>query len=242
VAGQLEPIPVVNQRLGSPGEERFDIITRLEEAPAALAVLRQGLERSPALHAVEEALGQAFGVLWRCFRSGGTLFLAGNGGSMADALHISGELLKSFKRPRPAPEAHRARLAALPGGEALAAHLQQGMRALVLGANLSLRSAVDNDVPLPNMALAQELYALGRPGDVLLGISTSGNAQNVLYAATVARALGVTVIGLTGARGGKLAEAADVAIRVPATETDAAQTLHQQVYHVLCDMLEAQLF
>ncbi len=241
VVSHLDPMPVESQRtapaVGTPDAASLEV-----EAPAAAAALREALRRMPAPAEVESALVQAFNVLWHCFRTGGTLFLAGNGGSMADAMHISGELLKSFKRPRPMPEAHRARLASLPDGEALAAHLQQGLRAIVLGANLSLRSAVDNDIPLPNVALAQELHALARPGDVLLGISTSGNAQNVLHAATAARAMGMTVLGLTGARGGRLAEVADVAIRVAAHETDIAQTLHQQVYHALCDMLEAQMF
>jgi phosphoheptose isomerase len=241
VVNHLEPIPVASQRTLPPvatlNTARLDV-----EAPAAAGVLREVLRQMPAPAEMESALVQAFNALWRCFRTGGTLFLAGNGGSMADAMHISGELLKSFKRPRPLPEAYRARLAALPDGEALAAHLQQGLRAVVLGANLSLRSAVDNDIPLPNVALAQELVALARPGDVLLGISTSGNAQNVLHAATAARALGMTVLGLTGARGGRLAGMADVTISVPAHETDVAQTMHQQVYHALCDMLEAQMF
>jgi phosphoheptose isomerase len=240
VVSQLQRVPVASQCVDGAAGELLDITSTIHESAPAV-VLRKALERMPALAAVEGALAQSFNVLWRCFRTGGTLFLAGNGGSMADALHISGELLKSFKRARPIPEAHRARLSSLPGGEALAAHLQQGMRAVVLGANLSLRSAVDNDLPVPGMALAQELYALARPGDVLLAISTSGNAQNVLYAATVAHALGVTVIGLTGSRGGQLADQADMVIRVPAAETDAAQTLHQQAYHALCDMLEAQL-
>jgi phosphoheptose isomerase len=237
----LEPIPVVSQR-SWPGDGALKAAALEDQAPAAAARLRSALEQTAVLGEVEEPLVQAFNVLYRCFRTGGTLFLAGNGGSMADALHISGELLKSFKRPRPLPEEWRARLAALPEGGALATHLQQGLRAVVLGANLSLRSAVDNDLPLPNLALAQELCALARPGDVLLGISTSGNAQNVIYAATAARALGLAVIALTGRRGGRLAEAADVSIKVPAAETDAVQTLHQQVYHGLCDMLEAQLF
>jgi phosphoheptose isomerase len=259
VVSRLAPIPVVSQRIGPAEEAEAQSPPARHSEPAAChsehseetqpqftdsaaaAVLRQATEQNPALRQLEGVLVQAFNVLWRCFRTGGTLFLAGNGGSMADALHISGELLKAFKRPRPIPEAHRARLSSLPGGQALMAHLQQGMRAVVLGANLSLRSAVDNDISLPGMALAQELYALVRPGDVLLAISTSGNAQNVLYAATVARALGATVIGLTGSRGGQLADQADVVIKVPAAETDAAQMLHQQVYHALCDMLEAQL-
>jgi phosphoheptose isomerase len=242
IVERLAPIPVISQRLEQATNGTVGLKRALEMSLDAACVLEAGVARYPALREVETALVQAFNVLWRCFRTGGTLYLAGNGGSMADALHISGELLKAFKRPRRLTDAHRARLAAWPEGRALADHLQGGMRAIALGANLSLRSAVDNDIALPNLALAQELYVLARPGDVLWGISTGGNAQNVLYAATVAHALGMTVIGLTGAQGGRLAESADVAIRAPAAETDAAQTLHQQIYHVLCDMLEAQLF
>jgi len=239
ITQQLAPIPVQSQRLEGPwrvGGAPLD-----DDAPAAM-LLQRWLERNPAPRELAESIRQVFRALWHSLYNGGTLFLAGNGGSMADALHISGEMLKSFKRPRPLPEAHQLRLKSLPHGEALAQHLQRGLRAVVLGANLSLRSAMDNDIPVPNVALAQELYALARPGDVFMGISTSGDARNVLYAATVARALGLTVIGLTGAQGGALAPLCDVAIKVPASETDVVQTWHQQVYHLLCDMLEAQMF
>jgi len=180
--------------------------------------------------------------LVRCFRAGGTLFLCGNGGSMADALHISGELLKSYVRRRPLPERLRERLAAQPDGELLARNLEPGLRAVVLGANPSLASAVANDAPDRDVNLAQELLALARPGDVLLGISTSGNARNVIYAAQTARALGLTVIALTGEDGGRLAGLADVAIRVPARRTDRVQELHVQCYHALCEMLEIEFF
>jgi phosphoheptose isomerase len=240
VTQQLEPIPVCSQRLEDPWHVG-DTAPLEDDAPAAAVLLRRWLERNPAPHTLAESIRQAFRALQHSLYNGGTLFLAGNGGSMADALHISGELLKSFKRPRPLPEAHQLRLKSLPHGEALAQHLQRGLRAVVLGANLSLRSAMENDSPLPNLALAQELYALARPGDVFMGISTSGDARNVLYAASVARALGLTVIGLTGAHGGALAPLCDVAVRVPASETDVVQTWHQQVYHLLCDMLEAQM-
>jgi phosphoheptose isomerase len=241
ITQEMAPLPVQSQRLGDPGH--IGNVAPLEDdAPAAAKLLQRWLERNPAPRELADSISQAFRVLWHSLGTGATLFLAGNGGSMADALHISGELLKAFKRPRPIPEEHALRLRALPYGAPLAQHLQRGLRAVVLGANLALRSAVDNDIPQPNIALAQELYALARPGDVLLGISTSGNASNVLYAATVARALGLTVIGLTGASGGALAESCDVVIKVPAGETDAVQTWHQQVYHLLCDMLEVQAF
>jgi D-sedoheptulose 7-phosphate isomerase len=184
----------------------------------------------------------AFHELARCFRAGGTLFLCGNGGSMADALHVSGELAKSYVRRRPLPERLHARLAAQPDGELLARNLEPGLRAVVLGANPSLASAVANDAPDRDVNLAQELLALARPGDMLLGISTSGNARNVLYAAQTARALGLTVIALTGEDGGRLAELADVTVRVPARRTDRVQELHVQCYHALCEMLEIEFF
>lgn len=180
--------------------------------------------------------------LSRCFAAGGTLFLCGNGGSMADALHISGELLKSYARRRPLPERLRAKLAAQPDGDLLTHNLEPGLRAVVLGANTILSSAVANDMPDRDVGYAQELLALARPGDVLLGISTSGNARNVVYAAQVARALGLTVIGFTGESGGRLAELSDIALRVPASATARVQELHIQCYHALCEMLENEFF
>jgi D-sedoheptulose 7-phosphate isomerase len=176
------------------------------------------------------------------FETSGTLFLCGNGGSLADALHISGELLKSYARRRALPGRLEARLVSSPDGDLLARNLEPGLRAVVLGINPSLTSAVANDMPDRDMNLAQELLALARPGDLFLGISTSGNARNVAYAAQTARALGLNVLALTGESGGRLAGLADVAIQVPARRTDRIQELHVQCYHTLCEMLETELF
>ncbi len=162
---------------------------------------------------------------------------------MSDALHISGELLKAFARPRPVSETLRARLLKQPDGADLAQHLQAGLRAHVLGLNPALSSAVANDVSLPGIPYAQELNALAREGDVLLGISTSGRARNVLLAAQVARALGVTTVALTGAdTSSPLATLADIAVCVPERETYRVQELHLLLYHQLCLMLEAHFF
>lgn len=207
-------------------------------APRAARVLEAMAQRYPELAVTTKSLARAFHILRQCFSQGGTLFIAGNGGSMADALHISGELNKAYKRPRPLPSVHRQRLAAQPDGELLVRHLQPGLRTVALGINPTLASAVDNDFALPHAGFAQELYALARAGDVFLGISTSGNAQNVAYTASVATALGCPVIALTGAEGGRLAQQADVAIRAPAQKTDEAQDLHILLYHTLCEMLE----
>ncbi len=207
--------------------------------PAALKAL---LQRQPALQETTETLCQAFNALSDSFKTGGTLYLCGNGGSMSDALHISGELLKSYAQRRTLPEALRQQLAAQPDGHILTRNLEPGLRTVVLGANPALSSAVANDMPDPDMNLAQELLALARPGDVLLAISTSGNAKNAAYAAQTARALGLKIIALTGADGGKLALLADIAIRAPARRTDRIQELHIQLYHALCEMLEMEFF
>ena len=211
-------------------------------AAPARAILDDLLARHPELDIITDDLARAFRELVRCYKTGGTLYLCGNGGSMADALHISGELLKSYAHARPLPEGLKRRLRDQPDGELLIRNLEGGLRAVVLGANPSLVSAVANDRPDRDVNLAQELLALAHPGDVLLGISTSGNARNVAYAAQTARATGVTTIGLTGAKGGRLAELADIAIRVSAQRTDRVQEQHVLCYHALCEMLEVALF
>ncbi|MEA4910419.1 MAG: SIS domain-containing protein, partial [Anaerolineaceae bacterium] len=173
---------------------------------------------------------------------GGTLFLCGNGGSMSDAQHISGELLKAFNRPRPLSERIKTRLATQPGGEDLAGNLEGGLPAVVLGINTVLSSAVDNDYQARSVAAAQELNSLQRPGDVLIGISTSGKAYNVYQAAVVARALGTTTILFTGEKDSRLSAYCDIVVRAPASRTDLIQEWHIKLYHCLCDMLERDFF
>ena len=212
-----------------------------QRSAAAAEVLRGMLARHAELGVAAPDLARAYLAIANSLAHGGTLFLCGNGGSMADALHISGEMLKSYAHPRPLPDGHRDRLAQQPNGEVLVANLQRGLRAVVLGTNAALASAVTNDFVDRDLSYAQELYALARPGDVFLGISTSGKAANVRHAASVARALGLTTIGLTGRPGGPLAEQVDVPIRAPATRTDRIQEQHVVLYHALCEMLEVDL-
>ena len=205
--------------------------------------LQSLLARHPELAPTANDLTAAFYAIVAAQERGSNLYLCGNGGSMADALHISAELLKSYTLPRPLHADLRARLAqAGPDGAMLGQVLEHGLRATVLGINHSLSSALENDVSSPAIGYAQELLVLARPGDILLGISTSGNARNVCYAAQVARALEVTVLSLTGQGGGQLASLADIAICVPATQTDRVQELHVHVYHCLCEMLEVHFF
>jgi D-sedoheptulose 7-phosphate isomerase len=214
----------------------------LEEYAPAAPIFQQMLERFPELKQCAPDLAQAFQILMETFRRDGALFICGNGGSMADALHIAGELDKSFRHPRGLTEEQRGRLLNQPDGAALAEHLQRGLRTIPLGANPALSSAIANDNPLRDIAYAQELFSLGRSGDVLLGISTSGKAQNVRYAASVAHSLGMKVISLTGPNRSPLVEQADVAICAPGRDTPEIQGWHIQLYHGLCDMLEAASF
>ena len=201
------------------------------------------LQRQPELAAVADALVAAYHCLVSVQERDACLYLCGNGGSMADALHISGELLKSYTLRRPLEPALKARLASAgPDGPMLGQVLERGLRGVVLGINHSLGSALENDVPAPAIGYAQELLVMARPGDALLGISTSGNARNVCYAAQVARALELTVLSLTGADGGKLASLAHIAIRAPARRTDRVQEAHVSIYHCLCEMLELRFF
>ncbi len=192
--------------------------------------------------AAQQAIADATSRIVCSQQSGGTLFVGGNGGSFADALHIAGELAKSFERDRPLDEALRAKLAQLSGGNDLGDQLQRGVRVVALGANPALTSAIDNDVAMRHLGLAQELCALGRPGDVLLAISTSGRSRNILNACHVARALDIDVVALTGAGPNALSELSNVAIHAAGAGTAEIQTAYVAAYHQLCREVEEGLF
>jgi D-sedoheptulose 7-phosphate isomerase len=194
------------------------------------------LNRRPELAGVEPAIRQAYETLRKCFRSGGKVLLCGNGGSAADADHWAGELLKGFCHDRPLSKKERSSLR-----PAIAAKLQGALPAIPLTSFPAASTAFGNDVD-PVLAYAQLTSALGRRGDVLIGLSTSGNAKNVCAAAEVARAKGMAVIALTGARGGKLKRLSDVCICAPAKETYRAQEYHLPIYHCLSLMLEEEFF
>ena len=199
---------------------------RLEEMSShAHKVLKNALQTNPELQPLSDSLVEAFRTLELSFSTGGRLFIGGNGGSMADALHISGELDKAYKLKRPIRPGHAQRLSQFEDGDELAKYLQVGLPTIALGVNASLSSAVDNDVPLAHIGIAQELYALAHSGDVFMGISTSGNAKNVYYAALAAKAIGLSVIGMTGRGGGRLGDIADVVIRAPEIETAIDPTM-----------------
>ena len=192
--------------------------------------------RYPQLRGYEGEIGKAFDLLLACYRNGGKVLTCGNGGSAADAEHIVGELMKKFRRQR----AIDADIAAKLPSE-LSAKLEGALPAVSLVSMSGILTAFANDVAWET-AFAQQAYGLGQRGDVLIALSTSGNSANCVNAALVARAKGMKVVALTGADGGKLAELADAAIKVPETETYKVQELHLPVYHALCAALEAELF
>lgn len=203
------------------------------------------INRYPVLSACKEDIISAYNLLEKCFASGRKLLIAGNGGSCADSEHMVGELMKGFKLPRKCADGFASKLQELDAvrGAELAERLQGGLPAIALGGHQALNTAYINDVQNGGLlTYAQQVNVYGQEGDVLLGISTSGNAKNVMFATVVAKAKGLKVIGLTGANGGELAKSADVAIKVPETETYMIQELHLPVYHCLCLMLEERFF
>ena len=200
------------------------------------AHLARLIKRLPELAACEGTIAEAYAALHDCFKSGGKILLCGNGGSAADADHWAGELLKGFCKMRPLPGKDRKKLPSH-----LARHLQGALPAIPLTNFTALGSAFLNDVD-GNLVYAQLTSALGRRGDALVALSTSGNAANVCYAVQTARARGLRTVALTGAGGGRLRGLADICIRVPARETYRAQEYHLPIYHCLSLMLEDAFF
>ena len=201
------------------------------------------IERYPALAVCESEIKRAIEAIIACYEKGGKLLLCGNGGSCADCDHIVGELMKGFLKKRPLDESKKAEMrekcAEL--DDATLSKLQGGLSAISLPTIAALSSAFNNDVD-PELTYAQATLALGKAGDVFIGLSTSGNAKNVAAAARVAKGIGMTVIGMSGEGGGKLAALSDIAIRVPESETFKIQELHLPVYHAICAEVEEYFY
>ena len=198
-------------------------------------------ERYPILKACEADIDTALSMMLETYHAGGKILLCGNGGSHADCGHIVGELMKGFLLPRPVTAEMKAALEKIPGGEEITPKLQRGIPAISLPAQAEVLSAYANDVDA-SLVYAQLVYGYGHPGDLLIGISTSGNSKNVVAAAVTAKALGIKTLALTGGRESKLSALCDCTIRVPETETFKVQELHLPVYHHLCAAMEDTLF
>ncbi len=186
------------------------------------------IERMPVLAGCAEGMTAAVEAICHTHLADGKILLCGNGGSAADSEHISGELLKGFLLKRPAEEDYP---------EAL----QRGLCAIPLTSMSAALSAFANDCE-PSLVYAQLVYAMGRRGDVFVGLSTSGNSKNVVEAAKVAKRAGLVTVALTGESGGALLDLCDVVIRVPAKETYLVQEYHLPVYHAICAEVEARLY
>ena len=201
------------------------------------------IERYPVLKSIKDSIIDAYLLMEQSYLNGGKLLIAGNGGSASDSEHIAGELMKSFKMERRIPDDFKEKLISIDSvrGEQLAKNLQQPLLAIPLVSLEALSTAYINDVDGYGV-YAQQMLGFGKPGDVFLAISTSGNSKNVMNATVVARALGVKIIGLTGKNGGELADVADVAVKAPSYETYMVQELHLPIYHCWCLMLEERFF
>ena len=199
--------------------------------------------RYPQLAVTRDCIVVADRIREEAYTHEGKLLVAGNGGSAADAEHIVGELMKGFVNPRKLETDYSDALITVNKelGRVLSENLQGALPAIALDGHLALTTAYMNDCE-PLLCFAQQVNGFGRKSDVFLGISTSGNSKNILYAATVAKAKGMKVIGLTGEKDSKLSEMSDVCIQVPETETYKIQELHLPVYHCLCLTLEDKFF
>ena len=206
-------------------------------------MLNELIKRYPVLESIRDEIESAYKTLVECYENDGKVLIVGNGGSAADAEHIVGELMKGFVKDRPVSEEMCEALRSVDPerAEGLIRNLQEGLQAICLNAHTSLNTAFANDKD-PVMCYAQQVNGYGKPGDVFMGISTSGNAENVMYAAVTAKAKGMKVIALTGKDGGKLAKISDVAIIVPEQETYKIQEYHLPIYHALCLMLEERFY
>lgn len=205
-------------------------------------ILNELLFAYPQLQCCYNDIKQAFLILQNAFKNGGCLFVCGNGGSSSDSEHIVGELLKSFKKHRPIRQDVYNKLQSLgEDGAYLCEKLEGALPAYSLNSQTGIMTAFANDKSWDAL-YAQELYGLGRKGDCLISLSTSGNSKNCVYATLMAKVKGISNISLTGCTGGELKKLSDCTIAVPEEETYKVQELHLPIYHCLCAMLEEEFF
>ena len=205
--------------------------------------IEQLISRYGQLAELKEKITEAANTIISAYENGGKLLICGNGGSASDADHIVGELMKSFEGKRPLGQALKSNIENISGerGMYLSDKLQQGLPAISLTAHSALISAVANDID-GDLVFAQQVTGYGNSGDILIGMSTSGNSQNVIDALIVAKAKGLITIGFSGETGGKMKEFCDILINVPEKRTAFVQELHLPVYHILCLVAEDYFF
>ena len=194
------------------------------------------IERYPQLKGLKDDTEKVINALVKTYYDGGKILLCGNGGSASDCEHISGEMLKGFLSKRKIKENEYPKFSA-----DAKAKLQKGIPAVPLTSLSSLISAFSNDVDA-EWTYAQLVFALGKKNDMFIGLSTSGNAKNVLHGAETAKAIGLTTVALTGKNDSALSSVCDFTLRVPETETFKVQELHLPLYHAICAQIEEIIF
>lgn len=205
-------------------------------------ILDELVNRYPQLNSIKNDILNAYTVIEKAYEDGNKILLCGNGGSASDSEHIVGELMKKFRKQRKIDAQIYKKLANYGNeGEKLRKTLEGSLRAVSLTSHMALNTAFSNDKE-PSVAFAQQLYGQGDKGDVLISISTSGDSENCVLATTLAKAMEIKTIALTGQKESRLSVLSDVAIRVPEVETYKIQELHLPIYHCLCAMLEEELF
>jgi D-sedoheptulose 7-phosphate isomerase len=200
-------------------------------------------DRYPSLTVVKNSIAEAARMIITCYSNGGKLMICGNGGSCADADHFAAELMKSFESARPLDETFKKRLYEISGtrGKYLGEKLEHSLPAIPLPSHTALATAISNDTGA-SLVYAQQLIGYGDEGDVLIGMSTSGNSQNIVDACITAKALNLNVIGITGKTGGKMKQYCDLLVNVPETRTAWVQELHLPVLHTICLMVENHFY
>lgn len=206
-------------------------------------IIEELINRYPKLIHLKVAITKAAEAIVQTYKDGGKVLVCGNGGSCSDADHIVSELMKNFEGSRPLDAQFQKELVELDDekGKFLAEKLQQGLPAVSLTAHNSLITAISNDIH-GDLIFAQQVLGLGNKEDVLIGLSTSGNSKNVYNALLVAKAKGLKTIGMTGKTGGDMKSFCDILLNVPETRTAFVQELHLPIYHVICMMVEKELF
>jgi D-sedoheptulose 7-phosphate isomerase len=200
-------------------------------------------DRYPSLLPLRSTIFDAAGMIIECYSGGGKLLICGNGGSSTDADHFAAELMKSFESQRPLDESLKKRLYEISAtrGRFLGNMLEHSLPAISLPSNTALATAVSNDID-PSLIYAQQVIGYGEEGDILIGISTSGNSRNVVDACITAKALNLNVMGISGKTGGKMKQYCDLLVNVPETRTAWVQELHLPVLHAICLIVENHFY
>lgn len=203
-------------------------------------ILNKYMQQYGFMRMLKKDLVLIISEITECCKNNGKILICGNGGSNADADHIAGELMKGFMRRRRIEGPIADKIACL-GMPEITEKLQGSLPVINLGAHTSLVTAVANDIG-GEMIFAQQVMGYGRKEDLLLGITTSGNSKDVIYAGTVAKAKEMKTILLTGRNGGKAAELFDYSLKVPADFTADIQDMHSVIYHAVCMVVENEFW